>query len=108
MIIKFKNDSVVSGYGFDLVADRVVRFNKHPDGTYLNTRSTYSINQKQFTHFELRKLALQLQNQDQPARTRKWLKIAFMILFGLVVLRSCELNFTFDLNSDSSTKETKQ
>lgn len=108
MIIKFKNDSDVNGYGFDLVADRVVRFNKHPDGTYLNTRSTYSINQKQFTHFELRKLALQLQNQnqDQPARTRKWLKIAFMILFGLVVLHSCELNFTFDLNSNGTAEHT--
>lgn len=46
MIIKFRNESDVSGYGFDLAADRVVRFNKHPDGTYLNTRSTYSINQK--------------------------------------------------------------
>ena len=64
-IIKFDAGSDVNGYGFDLIGDRVVRFNKHPDGTYLNlylnTRATYSINKKQFTHFDLRKLALQKQ-----------------------------------------------
>ena len=105
-IVKFSVHSDVNGYGFDLAADRVVRFNKHPDGTYLNTRSTYSINQKQFTHFELRKLALQSQASDTPTKTRKWLKIAFIILIGLILLRSCELNFTFDLTSDSAS-ETK-
>jgi hypothetical protein len=90
------NTPDLEGYGFDLAADRVVRFNKYPDGTYLNTRATYSINKKQFTHFYLRSQAIQEQ-QEQPIVNEKklyksnypnWVIVAGLILV-LVSLGKC-------------------
>ena len=111
-IIKFDAGSDVNGYGFDLIADRVVRFNKHPDGTYLNTRVTYSINKKQFTHFDLRKLALQKQEataaKPSASKGKKWLKYVLIAAVLLIVMKACTVNFSVDINSDSTVATDKE
>jgi hypothetical protein len=97
-MIKFTTPDL-DGYGFDLTADRVVRFNKHPDGTYLNTRATYSINKKQFTHYELRQHALgrstPLVVVEQKKPRNKWVIFAWVVLIGFIVVGSVtECSFT--------------
>lgn len=91
-MIKF-NTPDLDGYGFDLAADRVVRFNKHPDGTYLNSRATYSINKKQFTHFDLRSKALQSPSFNKPSKSYKWVIIAIVVLI-IVSLSECSFETT--------------
>jgi hypothetical protein len=107
-MIKF-NTLDLDGYGFDLVADRVVRFNKHPDGTYLNTRATYSINKKQFTHFDLRTQAI----KDRPLGEmpvekplhktyKKWMIVAIFLLV-IVSLGEC----SFEASSNVTVENTQ-
>jgi hypothetical protein len=108
VIIKFNDPSLV-GYGFDLEADRVVRFNKHPDGTYLNTRATYSINKGQYTHYELRTKALVLQPKVPKIKLdRFWLKfpgILIPIIFVILVVSITQCSFNFSINQDQSTSQ---
>jgi hypothetical protein len=98
------NTPDLEGYGFDIEADRVVRFNKHPDGTYLNTRATYSINKKQFTHFYLRSQAIQEppiiseKNLYKLNPKRKWL-IATVLFLVFVSLVKCSGVFTVKLTN---------
>lgn len=88
----------LDGYGFDLEADRVVRFNKHPDGTYLNTRATYSINKKQFTHYDLRVKALRIEttiseksSEKQVLKNyHKWI-VGVIIFLVIISLGECSV-----------------
>lgn len=106
MIIKFTSPQLV-GYGFDVGADRVVRFNKHPDGTYMNTRATYSINTRQFTHFDLREAALKekkpVVQQHTPAKpTSKltWIIIGLLII-GVLSMTECSFNVNATIDESS-------
>lgn len=119
MIIKFKTPEL-AGYGFDVAADRVVRFNKHPDGTYLNTRATYSINTRQFTHFDLRTTAIkdpvdlpvvsqvesELTTKDVTAHVLKILKwsIIGLVILSILLVGQC----SFDTSFTSSVTTTEE
>lgn len=100
-VTKFTRKDLL-GYGFDVSADRVVRFTKHADGTYMNTRATYSINQKQFTHYELREEALTEKHSQVVGSTRRtWLWVTVALLgFMAVATKSCD--FTYDVTFDAS------
>ena len=100
-IVKFNQSSGLIGYGFDLPADRVVRFNEHPDGTYLNTRATYYINRKTYTHSYIRTAALQPFPSTAVTKKRKW---GWIILIGVIlvlVLGKCEM--TVSINEHMTT-----
>ena len=104
-MIKFTTPDL-EGYGFDLAADRVVRFNKHPDGTYLNTRATYSINKKQFTHFDLRTKAIKdtdVVNKpiEKPKTYKKWIIIAICFLV-IISLGECSVETTSNLTIENT------
>jgi hypothetical protein len=100
------------GYGFDTLADRVVRFNNHADGTYMNTRATYSINGKQFTHYDLRQAAIDLVDDSSVTidiDTETWIKRAIVVLMILTVLAligQCSVNVQFDIIEPTTTSET--
>lgn len=105
-IVKYTTDQLI-GYGFDVAADRVVRFNKHPDGTYLNTRATYSINKSQYTHHHLRTVAIhQSQQTDAPLpRSKKiWWWVLGMVMVGIIVSTST-CTFTSDISVTQSITE---
>jgi len=106
--IKFTTTEL-NGYGFDLEADRVVRFNKHPDGTYLNTRATYSINKLQFTHYDLRQLALKerplgqiVEEKKLTNKRTKWIFILALFVFVAFSSKTC----TVKVNGDVVTTES--
>lgn len=104
-VVKFTSNDL-DGYGFDVAADRVVRFNKHPDGTYLNTRATYYINRKTVTHMDLRKTALS-QNvpTDKPkSYNRKKFIIIAAILVVIFALTECSVEFKSDVNINTVEK----
>jgi hypothetical protein len=103
-LVKFPETSDLTGYGFDIGADRVVRFNKHADGTYQNTRATYSINKKQFTHYDLRKAALELKSEvstkiKQGSMNIKWKwVIGVMALVFILSASECSFNVNSEFN----------
>jgi len=102
-IVKF-TASDLDGYGFDIAADRVVRFNKHPDGTYLNTRATYSINKGQHTHYRLREIAIQesvpvINKQSNPQRSIKWILVAVLVV--LFAFSECSFEIRNDVTIDN-------
>ena len=102
-MIKF--DKELEGYGFDAQADRVVRFNKHPDGTYLNTRATYSINTRQFTHYELRQRALaSVTPAEKPAKVKSF---KFWWITAALVVVLCAGNSTCSVHLKSTVEEMK-
>lgn len=111
-IVKFGSPHPLYGYGFDVVADRVVRFNKFPDGTYLNTRATYSINGSQYTHYDIRQQALLLNvisDSRVPIDTETWIKraiIVLMILTVLALIGQCSVNFQIEVIEPTTTSET--
>ena len=93
-MVKFPDTSDLKGYGFDVAADRVVRFNKHPDGTYLNTRATYSINGKQYTHYDIRNRSMNSQSAHPPAnKIKRWAVIAVFAML-IAILTDCSVNFS--------------
>jgi len=94
-MIKYTSPEL-SGYGFDLEADRVVRYNKHPDGTYLNTRATYSINRRQFTHYALRSQALKEKTGEKKKRV-KWGVIALFVII-VALLSNCSVEVSVNVN----------
>jgi len=103
-MIKFDHPTL-TGYGFDVAADRVVRFNKYSDGTYLNTRATYSINKMQFTHFGLREIALKqevIPTTTVKPRTNKhkWFIIG-VIVITIAFLTDCSFEFNSDVTINS-------
>ena len=111
-IVRFDEDQNflgLDGYGFDLLADRVVRFNKHPEGVYMNTRSSYTINTRKYTHFELREFALSLLKSEEervkfkPQKKKKkvflWIVVSVLIM---TLLSNCSFNFDIEINSHSS------
>lgn len=102
-MIKF--DKELEGYGFDAQADRVVRFNKHPDGTYLNTRATYSINKRQFTHYELRQRALASAVPVEKLVKVKTFKLWWIAAAFVVIL--CAGNSTCSVHFKSTVEEVK-
>lgn len=115
-MVKFSADTPLQGYGFDLQADRVVRFNKYPDGTYLNTRATYSINQRMFTHYELRQYALDhssnkvvSSNKGNSIKTYTFKVPLFVLLIGVLLIialpTSCSVTGSFDTTTSINTKE---
>lgn len=115
-MVKFSADTPLQGYGFDLLADRVVRFNKYPDGTYLNTRATYSINQRMFTHYELRQCALDHSssevaplNKDNSIKTYTFkvplFALAISVLLVIALPTSCSVTGSFDTTTSINTKE---
>jgi hypothetical protein len=112
-MIKFENELV--GYGFDVQADRVVRFNKHPDGTYLNTRATYSINKLQFTHYDLRVLALKLMKSCSPVASSsnfnikpKWIFRTFAVILIATMMTNCTFDFSSNVSIDTQEQEQEQ
>jgi hypothetical protein len=108
-MIKFDNELI--GYGFDVQADRVVRFNKHPDGTYLNTRATYSINKSQFTHYDLRVLALNLMKSCSPVVSKTRFKIKpkwFFVAFAAILIATMMTDCTFEYSSNISVDNQEQ
>ena len=109
-IVKY-NDEDLKGYGFDVMADRAVCFNKHPDGTYMNTRSTYSINKAQYTHFDLRFRAIN-QNTAQVAekingKRRSYWRMAFYVAIVLLVVSLAECSVAFNVNVETPNKVTE-
>jgi hypothetical protein len=107
-MVKFTNLDL-DGYGFDLAADRVVRFSKHPDGTYLNTRATYSINKNHFTHFDLRTQAIKDQSLgeihvERPLHKtyKRWMVVTIFILV-IVSLGEC----SFEASSNVTLYDTE-
>lgn len=111
-IVKFGSPHPLYGYGFDVVADRVVRFNKFPDGTYLNTRATYSINGSYYTHYDIRQQALLLNvisDSNVPIDTETWIKraiIVLMILTVLALIGQCSVNFQIEVIEPTTTSES--
>jgi hypothetical protein len=107
-IIRYDPSSYLAGYGFDLAADRVVRFNKRADGTYLNTRATYSINTRQYTHFEMRAEALKMQavthGLNPPFKIPRWVFTAVIMLLVLLSFAECSVN----VNVDDATSEVSE
>lgn len=110
-LVKFAELSPLHGYGFDIQADRVVRFDKHADGTYLNTRATYSINKQQFTHFALRAEAIKQQGfvsdmrkTEATVNRNRWL-VAFVAFF--IVLASIS-RCTITVDTEQAVEEQAQ
>jgi hypothetical protein len=109
-LIRFYDGHELIGYGFDIIADRVVRFSKHQDGTYLNTRATYSINKKEFTHFQIRSMALKekpINIISKKESKYSWKLIGFVVL-AAVMLTNCTMNFSFDINSSVIENEISE
>lgn len=104
-LIKFSDTSPFFGYGFDISADRVVRFNKHADGTYQNTRATYSINKKQFTHFEIRNAALNFKTESNKNKFLihfNWkFFIAFFVLLFVISSSECSFNMNTKIQAEA-------
>lgn len=104
-IVKYTSDQL-QGYGFDIAADRVVRFNKHPDGTYLNTRATYSINKSQYTHHHLRTVAIdQSQQTDTPPRLKKIWWWVFGAIMVVLIVSTSTCTITSDITITQSITE---
>ncbi len=111
-LIRFGASHELIGYGFDIIADRVVRFNKHQDGTYLNTRATYSINKKEFTHFQIRSKAIAEKPLIDSILIKKesrygWKLIGFIVLM-VAMLSNCSMNFSFDINNSVVENEISE
>ncbi len=106
-LVKFPEASDLTGYGFDIIADRVVRFNKHADGTYQNTRATYSINKKQFTHYDIRKAALSL--KSEVSTTGKKINFSWKWIVGAIVLAFIfsASECSFNVNTDVTVQEAQ-
>lgn len=98
-MVKFQDFNLenLEGYGFDVAADRVVKFTKHAEGVYLNTRSSYSINRGKYTHYELRQIALKYLNQVEPIvqkqkSSKRWIWITLAIIM-LCSITTCSVDF---------------
>jgi hypothetical protein len=109
-MIKFTQPHLI-GYGFDVAADRVVRFGKHPEGVYLNTRATYDINSHEYTHFRLRELALEQQAMGLMRKLKKpglhsipkWI----WVLLAVACIFSCsEINISGNITTESPINDS--
>ena len=107
-VVKFHDGHKLNGYGFDLVVDRVIRFNKHPDGVYLNNRATYSINKKEYSHSEIRQCALDLEfhSDEQETGVSGWGKwvIVGVILAIVLSITTCSVNVTVNSTTTTTTE----
>lgn len=96
-VIRFNREDLVN-YGFDLEADRVVRLDKHPDGTYLNSRATYSINKMEFTHYALRSIAVKQHSSYTKFKLFSWDKLKLVIFCTALVLAASVTNCTVSIS----------
>lgn len=106
MLVRFEKGSNLENFGFDLRSDRVIRFDKKLTGTYLNTRATYSINERQYTHLFLRTKAIDIKTSNESSDKKlqimkpkilKWVGILMLcVIFGLVT--ECSTSFNFAVN----------
>ena len=96
-IVRFNTEDLVN-YGFDLTADRVVRFDKHPDGTYLNSRATYSINKLEFTHYAIRSAALKQQSVGVKLSKFSWDKVKWFVFCIALVAAASVTTCTVNVN----------
>ena len=110
-MIKFKH--MLIGYGFDVAADRVVRFTKHPEGTYLNTRATYDVNGRTYSHHALRGIALSLTEPEQipvfrsePSFVEKHKVKLIVLAIVFALLSMAEWSFTVDIETDEPIAQT--
>lgn len=108
-VVKFHEGHKLNGYGFDLGVDRVIRFNKHPDGVYLNNRATYSINKKEYSHSEIRQCALDLEFHSDEQETGmsgwgKWV-IVGVILAIVLSITTCSVNVTVNSTTTTATAD---
>lgn len=92
-IVKYSSHEL-AGYGFDRSEDRVIRFNKHPDGTYLATRVSYVINNRSYTHRELRMLSFDVANWQRDNNSPRFYLIVFLVIALLLgtMLSQCSVN----------------
>lgn len=95
--MKFQHKDLV-GYGFDLVADRVTRYSKHLDGTYMNTRATYQINQRTWTHHQLRTLMIEENKTTQTRKVFPWKVIAITLIVVQFISMCSDANVNFSSN----------
>ena len=108
MLVRFEKGTDLEKYGFDLRADRVVRFDKRPSGTYMNTRATYTFDDKNFTHLYLRTKAIEIQTKTVEASSSsglskknkivKWIGIV-AVLALIASLTECTANFNIEVNN---------
>lgn len=66
--IKF-TDTALSGYGFDLLRDRVVSYKRDASGQLLDLRGSYKLNYYDRTHIKLRQLAQEIARSTQQKAT---------------------------------------
>lgn len=99
-IVVFPIHSHLYGFGFDVVADRIIKYGKHAGGVYLNTRATYSLNGRIYSHYQVRKEAVDIQGVIPTKRTRSnyfsWI-IALILLFVTLSVTECTTNFTISI-----------
>ena len=105
MIVRFEKGTELENYGFDLRADRVVRFDKRPTGTYMNTRATYTFNEKSYTHLFLRTRAIELQTATKKpeveVKKTNWVKWSIIVVVIAIIasLTECNTSLNVEVNS---------